>query len=79
MFDLVNRQRIFHPGPLKFRFGYHHRRRQELRLNNAPGTAGFAWGIDFKVRRFQVAVARNTYHTAGASTHLAIRTRLTDR
>ena len=39
-------------GP-KFRFGYHHRRRQELRLNNAPGTAGFAWGLDFTLRRFQ--------------------------
>ena len=64
---------------LGFRFGYHHRRRQELRLTNAPGTAGFAWGIDFKVRRFQLAFARNTYHTAGASTHLSIRTRLTDR
>ncbi len=64
---------------LQFRFGYHHRRRQELRLNNAPGTAGFAWGLDFTVRRFQLAIARNTYHTAGASTHFAIRTRLTDR
>lgn len=64
---------------LSFRFGYHHRRRQELRLNSAPGTAGFAWGIDFKIRRFQLAVARNTYHLAGASTHLAIRTRLTDQ
>lgn len=64
---------------LKFRFGYHHRRRQELRLNNAPGTAGFAWGLDFTLRRFQLAIARNTYHTAGASTHFAIRTRLTDR
>lgn len=64
---------------LRFRFGYHHRRRQELRLAQAPGTAGFAWGLDFNVRRFQLAVARNTYHTAGASTHLAIRTRLTDR
>ena len=64
---------------LRFRFGYHHRRRQELRLSAAPGTAGFAWGLDFTVRRFQLAVARNTYHTAGASTHLAIRTRLTDR
>ena len=64
---------------LKFRFGYHHRRRQELRLTQAPGTAGFAWGLDLKVRRFQVALARNTYHTAGASTHLALRTRLTDR
>lgn len=64
---------------LGFRFGYHHRRRQELRLANAPGTAGFAWGIDFKVRRFHLAVARNTYHTAGASTHLSIRTRLTER
>ena len=64
---------------LKFRFGYHHRRRQELRLANAPGTAGFAWGLDFKVRRFQLAFARNTYHTAGASTHFALRTRLTDR
>lgn len=64
---------------LRFRFGYHHRRRQELRLAAAPGTAGFAWGLDFTVRRFQLAVARNTYHTAGASTHLAIRTRLTDR
>ena len=67
-------------GPnLAFRFGYHHRRRQELRLTNAPGTAGFAWGVDFKVRRFDLAVARNTYHAAGASTHLSIRTRLTDR
>jgi len=64
---------------LRFRFGYHHRRRQELRLANAPGTAGFAWGLDLNVRRFQVAIARNTYHTAGASTHLALRTRLTDR
>ena len=64
---------------LRFRFGYHHRRRQELRLNAAPGMAGFAWGLDFTVRRFQLAVARNTYHTAGSSTHLAIRTRLTDR
>ena len=63
---------------LGFRFGYHHRRRQELRLNNAPGTAGFAWGVDFKVRRFHVSVARNTYHLAGTTTHLAIRTRLTD-
>lgn len=64
---------------LSFRFGYHHRRRQELRLTNAPGTAGFAWGLDFKVKRFHLAVARNTYHTAGASTHLSIRTRLSDR
>jgi hypothetical protein len=64
---------------LGFRFGYHHRRRQELRLANAPGTAGFAWGLDFKVRRFHLAIARNTYHTAGASTHLSIRTRLTER
>lgn len=64
---------------LRVRFGYHHRRRQELRLAAAPGTAGFAWGLDFTVRRFQLAIARNTYHTAGASTHLAIRTRLTDR
>lgn len=64
---------------LGFRFGYHHRRRQELRLANAPGTAGFAWGLDFKVRRFHLTIARNTYHTAGASTHLSIRTRLTER
>ena len=64
---------------LAFRFGYHHRRRQELRLANAPGTSGFAWGLDFKVRRFHLSIARNTYHTAGASTHLSIRTRLTER
>lgn len=61
---------------LGFRFGYHHRRRQELRLTNAPGTAGFAWGLDFTVRRFHLSFARNTYHTGGASTHLSIRTRL---
>ncbi len=63
---------------MAFRFGYHHRRRQELRLSGAPGTAGFAWGLDFKVKRFHLSVARNTYHTAGASTHLSLRTRLTD-
>lgn len=64
---------------LGFRFGYHHRRRQELRLSGAPGTAGFAWGLDFKVKRFHIAVARNTYHMAGASAHFSIRTRISER
>lgn len=52
--------------------GYDYRRRQELRAGDRPGTNGLALGVNFNVQQFQVRLARNTYHFAGASTHLSV-------
>lgn len=57
---------------LAFQFGYDYRRRQELRAGDRPGTNGLALGIHFNVKKYHVRVARNTYHFAGASTHLSV-------
>lgn len=64
---------------LRFRVGYDHRRRSELKLSGAPGTAGFSWGLGYKTQRFVFEFGRATYHAAGASNHVAIRTQLSGR
>lgn len=57
---------------LAIQFGYDYRRRQELRSGDRPGTNGLAIGVQFQVKKFNVRMARNTYHFAGASTHLSL-------
>lgn len=57
---------------LAIQLGYDYRRRQELRSGDRPGTNGFAIGVQFQVKKFNVRMARNTYHFAGASTHLSL-------
>lgn len=64
---------------LHFRAGYDHRRRSELRLAGAPGTAGFSWGFGYQTKRFVFEYGRATYHAAGPSNHIAIRTQLRGR
>ena len=64
---------------LHVRVGYDHRRRSELQLAGAPGTAGFSWGFGYTTKRFVFEYGRATYHAAGPSNHLAIRTQLRRR
>lgn len=65
--------------PLKafnLRFGYNYQRRQELKVEGAPGTVGFSWGFGLSISRFQISFARATYHVAGSTTHFAVATDL---
>ena len=41
--------------------------RQELKLEDAAGGAGFSFGFMFKVKRFEFAYSRALYHVAGGS------------
>lgn len=58
---------------LAVQFGYNYRRRQEMKSNGMPGTNGLSLGVLFGVKRLKFRLARNTYHFAGASTHLGLR------
>ncbi|MGB0425104.1 MAG: type IX secretion system protein PorQ [Flavobacteriales bacterium] len=56
------------------RFGYNYRRRQELKVNSKPGTAGISFGLGMRIKRFNITYGRATYHLAGASNHFSIAT-----
>lgn len=62
---------IFSPN-FQFRFAYNHLLRQELRLENVSGGAGFSFGFMLKVKRFEFSYARALYHTAGGSNTLQL-------
>jgi len=62
---------IFSPN-FQFRFGYNHLLRQELRLADAAGGAGFSFGFMLKVKRMEFSYARSLYHTAGGSNTLQL-------
>ncbi|OEK06513.1 type IX secretion system protein PorQ [Roseivirga misakiensis] len=60
---------LFSPN-FQLRFAYNHLLRQELKLENVSGGAGFSFGFMFKVKRFEFAYSRALYHTAGGSNTL---------
>ncbi|MDH3709600.1 MAG: type IX secretion system protein PorQ [Cyclobacteriaceae bacterium] len=47
------------------RAGYNHLIRQELRLAETSGGAGFSFGFLLKIKRFELAYSRGIYHTGG--------------
>lgn len=59
-------------------FGYSHKRKQELRLNNIGGGAGFSYGLMIKVKRMQLRFSRATYHAAGGTSFISLQTNLKD-
>jgi hypothetical protein len=61
---------------LNLRLGYNHLRRKELRLENAPGTAGFSMGMLVRIKGFQLNYARVFYHQSGGSNFLTFGTDL---
>lgn len=63
---------------LHFQLGYNYRRRQEMRINDKPGTAGLSWGFGFKISKFRFNYGRATYHLAGASNHFSVSTSLSE-
>lgn len=61
---------------LNIRLGYNYRKRQEMKISDRPGTAGFSWGFGFSVRKFNLSYGRAIYHLAGPSNHFTIATNL---
>jgi len=61
----------------QLRLGYNHLIRQELKLENAAGGAGFTFGFMMKIKRFEFSYSRALYHTAGGSNLLQLNTDLT--
>ncbi len=58
------------------RIGYNYRRRQELKVEDKPGTAGFSYGFGFKVSRLHFSYGRAIFHLAGPSNHFSVTTSL---
>lgn len=56
------------------RLAYNYRRRQELKVSEKPGMAGFSFGFGFKVSKFHLSYGRAIYHLAGPSNHFSVTT-----
>ncbi|MFC2124669.1 type IX secretion system protein PorQ [Bacteroidota bacterium] len=50
---------------VNLRFGYNHLIRQELRLENTSGGAGFSGGFMFRIKAFEFSYTRSWYHVSG--------------
>lgn len=61
---------------MHFRFGYNYRRRQELKIDTKPGTAGFSWGFGLKINKFHLNYGRGTYVVGQGTNQLSVSTRL---
>ena len=56
--------------------GYDHLRNQELRLVQGNYGAGFSFGFNIKIKKFDFTFSRATYHAAGGMNTLGISTNL---
>ncbi len=61
---------------LRLRFGYNHRRKKELAVENFRSFGGFSFGFGIKVNRFRIDYARSLYHLAGAGNFFSISTNI---
>lgn len=57
---------------VNFRIGYNHLIRQELRLEETAGGAGFSYGVMFRIKSFEFSYSRGGYHAAGGSHNFGI-------
>jgi hypothetical protein len=52
--------------------GYNYKRREELKIPDKMGTAGFTWGFGFKIYKFRISYGRARYHLAAVTNHFTI-------
>lgn len=62
----------------QFLIGYSHKRKQELKLEDIGGGAGLSYGLMLRVKRIEFRFSRATYHAAGGSSFISLRTDLND-
>lgn len=58
------------------RFGYNYLRRQELRIENKSGGAGFSFGLMMRIKAFELNFTRAYYHVVGGTTMLTLTSNL---
>lgn len=59
-------------------FGYSHKRKQELKLSELGGGAGFSFGLMMKIKRIELRYSRATFHAAGGTSFISLQTNLND-
>ncbi len=72
MRHLVFGAEVFIGKNLVLRGGYNYRRRQELKLNERPGMAGFSWGFGVRIYKFKINYSRSTYNQIGSPNYLSL-------
>lgn len=70
---IVNVEVLFTKN-FNLRFGYNLLRRNELGFPEKKGMSGMAFGLGFKVSKFQFAYAHEVFNTAGGNNHLTLTT-----
>lgn len=63
---------------LFIRAGYNYWRRQQLKVDNKPGTVGFSWGVGLKISKFVISYARSAYHLAGSPNYFTLSANLNE-
>lgn len=61
---------------LRLRFGYNHRRRQEMTVSSLRSFAGFSLGAGIRIKQFSIDYSFATHHIAGSTKHIGISTNL---
>jgi len=57
-------------------FGYSHKRKQELKLEDIGGGAGFSYGLMLNIKKIELRYSRATFHAAGGSSFISLQTNL---
>jgi len=65
-------------GVFQFRMGFDYQRRQELKLEQAPGLSGMSFGIGLHFRKFKLDYGFMVYSKAGISNTIGLSTKLND-
>lgn len=60
----------------RVRFGYDHRQRKELTVNNLRTLSGFSFGVGIKINRFRLDFSRSANHIDAGITHLTLSTNI---
>jgi hypothetical protein len=60
------------------RVGYNYNRRQQLKIEDKPGAAGFTYGLGLRVAKIHLSYGRAAYTLAGVSNHFSISVKFDD-
>ncbi len=60
------------------RVGYNYNRRQQLKIEEKPGGAGFTYGLGVRVAKIHLSYARAPYSLAGVSNHFSVSVKFDD-
>lgn len=63
---------------LFIRAGYNYWRRQQLKVDNKPGTIGLSWGVGLKIKKYLISYARSAYHLAGSPNYFTLHINLNE-